>query len=165
VARRGAQAGLDIRLLSTNIAAVGAAVRAAGNDRTIVNEMTKEIKAAAKPLRPEIRANAVQILPHRGGLGAWVAKAAIRVAVKRGTRAAGVTLVGSRSKGTGKKAHLRSIEDGLVRVPVNRRNRRGAWREQAVPSGFMSEVVEEHGDEFRAAIVVAVDRAMRQVGL
>jgi hypothetical protein len=152
----------DFRVVSADIAKVAATVRRIGSDRTIVKNMAKEMRRSATPLRKLIRANAIRTLPRRGGLNAWVAKSSITANVKRGPRTAGVTLVGSKSKGTGKRADLEAIDRGLVRVP-QKGNREAPWRAQAVPPGFMTDVVNAHKDEFRQALVVAVDRAMREL--
>ena len=141
------------------IARIAAQVRELGNDRTIVNAMTRRIRRSFTPIKRKVKAGTAR-LPQGGGLAAWVAKAGIRVSVKRGVRLAGVEVVGSR-KSTKRKTDLRRIDSGSLRAPYF--GHRKAWHLQKVNPGFFTEPMTEHVDEFRADIVRAIDEAEGQV--
>lgn len=151
-----------VRIASDDIALVGRAVRRLGADRTIVNEMTKEIRrAGTKTVKPAVRASALAVLPRRGGLNRWVAAAAVRVAVRRGTRAAGVEVVVGRNS-RGGRTDSKRIDAGRVRAPAwgNRR----AWHLQAVTPGFATDpITGPAADDFREGVVRAVDRAVERL--
>jgi hypothetical protein len=129
-------------------------------DGTIVNDMAKEMRKAARPAIRAIRKHETEILPHRGGLNLWVAKASIRTKVFRGPRTAGVRLMQSR-KSTKGKADLRGMDGGKVRHPVF--GNRSVWVGQGVPPGMFTDVDGKVIDEFRDGIVVAVDRAVSRL--
>jgi hypothetical protein len=143
------------------IAAIAAALRALGDDRTIINQMTKQFRKMAPPVRKEIRASAVSTLPKRGGLGAWVAKSGIRVAVTRGTNNAGIRIVvGRNSKGG--RTDLSDLDRGSLRHPLW--GNKAHWYPEAVKPGFATNV--EHGvifDEFRSQTGQAIDAAVEEV--
>jgi hypothetical protein len=142
------------------IAAVGAAVRRLGTDRTIVNNMAKEIRAAVPPLRTLIKAAAMRLLPSRNGLNAWVAKAKITSRVRRSANNAGVTLVDGRNS-QGARSDLKGIDAGIVRAPYF--GERSSWHEQRVTPGFFTESIQGEGVEvFREAVVRAVDKAVEE---
>jgi hypothetical protein len=155
---------MDVTVISRDISRVAVEVRRLGEGRAIVNEMAKEIRRAARPIRPTVKARAVATLPHSGGLGEWVARAGFRVSVKRGPRSAGVSIVGSR-KSMRKRTDLAKIDAGSVRAPSWGHRTRASWHTQVVPAGFFTHAVEEHVDDFRDAIVVAVEHAKDKVGL
>jgi len=154
---------MDLRVTSANLAEVTARVRAAGSDRTIVRELEREINAAARPIRPEVRANVRAELPASGGLGEWVARSAARVKGIRGPRVAGVHLSWSRRSLAG-ASNLNAIDRGRVRHPLFGR-RPGRWYNQPVPPKSISSVVKRHKPAFERAVVDAVNTAMRKVGL
>ena len=147
------------------IALVGRAVRSLGADRTIVTNMAKEIKAASLPLRQAMKANALSTLPKRGGLNQWAAAARINTTVRRGASSAGVSITvgkAARGRGKGRKHDIKRLDAGKLRAPLfgNRRY----WHMQAVTPGAFTRPVESWaGREFRDAIVVAVDNAVKEV--
>ena len=154
---------MEIDVVSRDIALVAAAVRKLGNGRTIVNEMAGQIRKAVPPIRKAVRAHELEVLPHRGGLNEWVARAGVRAAVRRAARTAGVSFVQGRNS-RGGRSDLKRIDAGRVRAPAW--GNRKAWHLQAVPAGaFTNAVTTEGAQEFRAAVVVAVDEAARKVGL
>jgi len=155
--------GMDLRVMSPNLAEITARVRAAGSDRTIVRELEREINDAARPIRPEVRANVRTVLPAGGGLNEWVARSAARVKGIRGPRVAGVHLSWSRRSLAG-ASNLNAIDRGRVRHPPPRR-RSGRWYNQPVPPKSISSVVKRHQPAFEQAVKDAVNTAMRKVGL
>lgn len=152
---------MRVRSTSEDIARLAEAVRRLGQDRTIVKEMTKEIRQAGPPIRRAVRGRALAILPRRGGLNRWVARAGVRVAVRRSRSSAGVHIVIGRNSQRGRTA-IKQIDEGFVRAPAwgNRR----AWHAQRVAPGFATQAIDSDGiDAFRQAVERAVDRALRRV--
>lgn len=148
---------------AARIAAVAARVRELGTDRVVVNNLAREIRSVGKPAKAAVKARALATLPARGGLNAWVARAAVRVAVRRGTRTAGVSLVAGRNSQR-RRSDLKAIDAGRVRAPAW--GRRTSWHVQAVTPGFFTEAVDASAvTEFRAGMVRAIERAEREVGL
>jgi hypothetical protein len=143
------------------LALVAHAVRRLGSDRVIVNNMAKEIRSAVPPIRAAVRANALGQLPHRGGLGVWVARARVTARIRRSATNAGISLVGGRNSGSRRRTDLRAIDAGTVRHPTYGH---GPWTPQTVTPGFFTRAVTDEGaTAFRAAVVVAVDNAAREV--
>lgn len=143
------------------IALVASAVRRLGADRVIVNEMAKEIRQAVPPIRSAVKANAIAYLPKKGGLNTWVAKAKITARIRRSASNAGVTIVDGRNSAQ-KRTDMNKINDGTVRAPLF--GNRTAWYPHRVRAGFFDDAITQDGaDAFRAAVVVAVDRAAGRV--
>lgn len=153
---------MDVRVSSKDIAAVGAAVRALGDGREVVNEMAKEIRRAVPPVRKAVRDYALRTLPKRGGLNEWVAAAGVRAAVRRGPRTAGVQLVSGRNAAR-RRADLKRLDSGTLRHPL--RGNRSHWYLQKVHPGFFQFPVHDHTDDFTDAVAEAVNTAARKVGL
>lgn len=142
------------------IALVALAVRRLGNDRTIVNNMAKEIRKAVPPVRAAIKANAVATLPHSGGLGTWVARARVSARIRRSAKSAGVTFTGGRNSKR-RRSDLKRIDGGSTRHPTFGH---GPWSPQTVTPGFFTQAVTDEGAQaFRTAVVVAVDNAVREL--
>jgi hypothetical protein len=153
---------VDIEIRGANgLRDVGAAVRRLGSDRTIVNEMAREIRGAVPPIRSAIKASALTNLPHRGGLNVWVSKMKVNAQIRRGAQNAGVSLKGSKAK-RGKKHDMRSLNRGFIRHPLW--GNRDYWYSQTVSPRFMTDAVTDEGvDAFRHAVVVATDRAIARI--
>lgn len=154
----------QVRVTSSDIAEVAAAVRKLGDGRTVVTEMAKEIRAAVPPVRKAVRAHAIATLPSRGGLNRWVARAGVRATVKRGPRSAGVKLVAGRNSKGGRADLKRLDRSGRLRHPLPRGNR-SRWYLQQVTPGWFSVPVAENVEPFTDAVGQAVDTARRKVGL
>jgi hypothetical protein len=151
--------------LANDIAAVARAVRDMGDDRTVVTEMAKSIKAdVGASARPALRAASLAYLPKRNGLAEFVAKSRVTVKVKRGAGSAGVSIDMTRKKKTkGKLSDLPKIDAGKLRHPVY--GNRTAWTLQKVKPGFVSVgMTEAIADDAVAAILKAVDAAWEKVG-
>jgi hypothetical protein len=151
-----------LRVTSDDLAAVGAAVRALGDGRTVVNEMAKEIRDAVPPVRAAARKHALAFLPKRGGLNTWVAAASVRAAVRRGPRTAGVSLVAGRNSRRRRADLDRLDRSGRLRHPTYGHS---PWVLQSVQPGWFTDPVVDHADDFADAIAEAVDTAARKVGL
>jgi hypothetical protein len=107
-------------------------------------ELLRGIRTAARPMIPQVRAEARRRLPHRGGLAADIAKS--KLAVR--TRASGEK-TGVRISAQGRRS-LREIDRGSVRHPVF--GNRKVWVGQKVTSGFFTEPLEHDADEVRTAL-------------
>jgi hypothetical protein len=143
------------------IALVAKALRHLGTDRTIVNEMTKRIRKTTPVIRDAVRKNALATLPKAGGLGAWVARASMRVAVSRTDRKAGVYLVVGRDSVHG-RTDIVGLDAGKTRAPLwgNRKH----WYPHIVKPGFATSVMAGPGlDMVRDEISAAIDDAVAQV--
>lgn len=113
-------------------------LRAFSDRGAVVNELRKDLRKPIPKLRAEVRAHAVRILPHRGGLGAWVAAARFTVRFKDTGRSAGVRIKVSR-KSTKDKSDLDSLDiEGVVRHPLY--GHRKHWFGQKVPPGFFTDM-------------------------
>lgn len=145
---------------AADIARMAARVRELGDGRTIPNQMAKEIRQAVPPIRKAVKANALAYLPSGGGLNVWVAKAGVRASIRRGPRSAGVSLVSGRNSQK-KRSDIRAIDRGRVRAPTY--GNRKSWHLQTVKAGFFTDAVTGEGfEEFRAATIRAIDKAVRE---
>lgn len=136
-----------------------AELRAFSGRGEVVNELRKDLRKPIPKLRAEVRAHAVRILPHRGGLGAWVAAAKFTVRFKDSGRSAGVSVrVGRKSKGD--KSDLDGLDrTGTVRHPLY--GNRSEWFGQKVPPGFFTEMWDKQ--EWLAIADQAFDRALDKI--
>ena len=149
---------IDIHIRnSEKIALVARRLRQMGTDRTIVNNMTKNIKRIAGRLKEPIRQSARDTLPKAGGLGEWVSKSTITTSVRRSPRTAGVRII------VGKGEHdIAAMDAGSIRHPLwgNRKH----WYPQTVNPHFGTNAL--HGqiaDEVREAVSEAIDEAVAEV--
>jgi hypothetical protein len=118
-----------------------AELRAFDGRRAIVRALRRALARAARPALTEARAHAIEILPHAGGLGAWVAAASMSVRISYAGRSAGVRLRGTR-KSVRQRSDLTRIDAGTVRAPTYGRRHGNAWHVQAVASGWWSDPLE-----------------------
>lgn len=143
------------------IAALAAAVRRLGDDRTIVNHMSREIRDWGKLVVEDARANAIRRFGKRGGLAFWVYCAGYRIRILRGQRRAGVSVVVGRN-GQQKRAYLRGVDvTGIVRSPLF--GDREHWHETRFKAGWVTDAGEANRDEFMQRIDTAIARAFREV--
>lgn len=146
---------------AAGLALVAESVRRLGTDRKIVNEMAKEIRRAVPPIRRAIRANAIETLPHRGGLNVWVSRGRVTANVRRAANNAGITIFDGRNS-AGKRSDFVGLNDGTIRHPLF--GNREHWYPQQVRANFFTDAITEEGVRaFREAVVVAVDRAAAEV--
>jgi hypothetical protein len=115
-----------------------AELRAFDGRREIVKALRRALTRASKPALTATRAHAIEILPHSGGLGVWVASAGMTVKISYGARSAGVRLRGTRKSLKG-KSDLERIDAGTVRAPTYGRRHGNAWHAQAVTAGWWTE--------------------------
>jgi hypothetical protein len=97
------------------------------------------LRKVVKPYTSEIRQEAADTLPRRGGFAAGIAGATYGSRTRTHGKGAGVRI-------TGKQAghDIAGIEAGLIRKPLF--GDRGHWYSQAVRPGFFSRPVEEDLD-------------------
>jgi len=146
----GTSAGDDLRALIADL-------RGFEGKKAILKELRSALRKPLPQARAAIRAAATSLLPHRNGLGAWVAGSKITASVRTGARTAGITLRGGRNS-KGGRSDIRAIDRGRVRAPAwgNRR----AWHSQTVPSGFFTRTVtEDLAPAWRQATIDAVNVA------
>ncbi len=136
-------------------------LRSFAGRREILNEVRRDIRAEVPPLRKEIREEAVNTLPRRNGLGAWVARAGVTVNY-RGGRSAGFKLKVSRKSGDGDKADLKALNDtGKIRHPFF--GDRSKWYPQTVRAGYFNRVWERRGAHMIKTVDDAMDRALDKI--
>lgn len=123
--------------------------------------MRRGLSGAARPVLREVRAHALEILPARGGLGAWVAAASMSWQIRYGGRTAGIRLRGRR-KSMRDRSDLAGIDAGSVRHPAWGRRSHGQWSVQAVPAGWWSTPLERDAT-IEPAVTAAVDRAFDEI--
>jgi hypothetical protein len=127
--------------------------------RVLVRELRAEIRKPVDPIRLRIRAAALALLPHRGGLGVWVASSRITAQIRLSGRSAGVTLKGGRNSARG-RSDIRAIDAGRVRAPSWGRRGPGAWHTQSVVPDFFSGPAGYDAGGWARAIDIAVDHAL-----
>lgn len=144
------------------LALVGKAVRKLGSDRTIVNNLSKRVRRLVGPVKRELKASAMATLPRHGGLNLWVAKAAVRVAVRRGEDTAGVDITAGRNSRTGRRSDLRRIDQGRLRHQTYGHR---PWSTQSVQPGYFSTPLVDGPivEEFQSEVIAAIDDAIVEV--
>lgn len=140
-------------------------LRGVADRKEILKELKRELKEPLPRVRQGIRDAARRVLPSRNGLGAWVAKARITASVRvSSSTRAGITLKGARNS-TGARSDLNAIDRGRVRAPSWGRRSKGAWHNQTVPAGFMSDTVaDDFASEWQKATLSAVDKVVSELG-
>ena len=136
-------------------------LRAFDGRREVVNEIRRELRKPLPELRTAVREGAVEILPKRGGLGAWVAKSLFSVQFRDAGRSAGIRIKVSR-KNTKGKADIRSLDEtGSLRHPLF--GNRKKWYPQVVAARWFTETWEKFSDEWVKAADDALDKALEKI--
>lgn len=141
---------------------LAAELRAFNGRRKLVQAMRRGIVRGVKPAVASVRGYAAEILPRRGGLGAWVAKARIAPRVGYSPSSAGVRLVGTR-KSVKNKSDLRGIDAGRVRHPTWGRRAGNAWHSQPVAPGWWSDGLRQSEELWVGPVDAEVDRALDEI--
>lgn len=134
-----------------------ASLRAFDRGDALLKSVRKELREPVPVVRRRIKGQALAILPHRGGLGAWVAGTRITAKVTLGGKRVTVVLRGGRNSRRG-RTDVRAIDRGRVRHPFWGRRGRGQWGTQTVPDGFFTKTAAEApewGPAIDRAIVAA----------
>ena len=119
-------------------------------------ELNRSLRAAAKPLIPKARAEALRRLPSKGGLAKQVSKEPMRVQVRTGATTAGVRIVVGRKQGGARAANR-----GFIRHPVF--GNREVWVDQKVPADWFDEPLTKSAPEVRRALEGAMNDIAEQV--
>jgi hypothetical protein len=143
--------------MAGSIGALVRDLRRYAGSKALVRELGREFRKPVPVVRQAIRARAVAILPHRGGLGKWVSRTRVTAQIRLSGRRAGVKLKGTR-KSLRAKSDVKRIDRGRVRAPSWGHRTKTSWHTQTVRSGFFTGPAAET-DAWRAACVAAVDRA------
>lgn len=123
-------------------------------------ELHKGMRDAAKPLVGHAREAALEELPQRGGLAAWVAKrSAFRAQVRTGEQTAGVRIAAGKAGQAGRT--LNAL--GFVRHKVF--GNAEAWVSQQVPSaiGWFDRAMQQHAPEIADDVEKAMSNVAEQV--
>lgn len=146
-----------------DLLALSKRLKAAGQTE-LRKELHKDIRNAAKPLIPKVRAASLAELPSRGGLNRRIARKPYRSQVRTGAKTAGVRIVGS-------KVDPR-INQGRVWHPIF--GRKGKAKNggrnsvvQKIPSadGYFDETISENAtairEDLRRALAAWAERVAR----
>lgn len=135
-----------------------AELRSFDDRRQIVRAMRRGLNRAAKTsVTPAIRASALAILPKRGGLNAYVARASITTLISYASRSAGIRL---RGRLKGGRSDVKRIDDGTVRAPAW--GHRTAWHTEAVAPGWFTRPAAETG-AWHEQVDAEVDRVLAEL--
>lgn len=129
--------------------------------KEIVKALGKGLRAGVPPVRKEIRAVAIEQLPHEGGLNRWVARIRINFKFKGGSRSATAKLVGGRNS-EGGRSDVAAIDRGRVRAPSWGHRTKGSWHTVAVTPGFFTKTAAESA-QWSAHVDAEVDKALEQL--
>jgi len=116
-------------------------------------ELNRGIRAAAKPLIGQARAEARRRLPQRGGLAQRVGRQPARVTVKTG-QTPGVQIV------VGKKGLAAAADAGVIRHPVFGR---GPFVSQQVPKGAFTDTFRDGAPTVLPEIEAAMERVAQTI--
>lgn len=142
--------GAEVRMLARDLDAAG---------KSVTREIGKGMRRAAQPLIQDIRAEAAQVLPHRGGLAAYVASLGIRVSTFTAGTSAGVTVVGTRTK-RGGKVDLEALNSGALRHPVFTN---ATWTSQQVHPNFWDGPVGRNESSVQREMLGVVEELRRRI--
>lgn len=141
---------------------VAAQLKAFDDRRELVKAMRQAIRKPVPQIRRAIKDRAVETLPHRGGLGAWVASSRLSAAVQVNSRRVRMRIKAGRNS-AGSRSDIRSIDRGRVRAPSWGHKGEGAWHTQSVKPGFFTDPAQEAAEDVYDAIDSAVDLALDEL--
>jgi len=122
-------------------------------DARMPGELRKHINNAVAPLAPEIRAEALRVLPHRGGYAPILARA-VKVSTRIASREGSVALV-IYARGKAEDRDLVALDRGILRHPLW--GRRKHWYTTSVRPGLVSRPVGKLSDRLTRDVAAAVD--------
>lgn len=129
-------------------------------NRRLKREFQKAMRDSVSPLKLKMRQSALEVLPHRGGLGRRTATASFRIS----NTARGVRFVG-RAKDVRQLAAL--DKPGVTRHPVFLRDgqsrRSVPWVRQRVTPGWASTPWEANKPAVQSAMIRAADNMGRTI--
>jgi hypothetical protein len=134
----------------------------AGRTGAIGDAVMSAIVSEVQPLRAEAKANALRILPSRGGLAGEVARQPMPVSystsVSRGVRVRIDVRPGRGKGGIGDPA---AVNRGRLRHPVF--GRAESWVSQTVAAGWFSVPMQRGAEKVKAAIIAALHRELAKL--
>lgn len=136
---------------SRDLALLAARLKVTGN-RTLRLQMTRGLRAAAKPLIEDVKTAAREKLPRSGGLNEQVAGQKVSVSVRTGARTAGVRLLTS-------APDTAQTDAGFVRHPTFGRRGKGQWRRQEIPAakGWWSDTLANDAPKVTAEMLAVME--------
>lgn len=144
-------------------------LRAFERTDVLIKAVREELRRPVPVVRARIKATAVSTLPHRGGLGTWVAATKITASVTLQRKAVFIRLRGGRRSvsnlrggAAGGQSDIRAIDRGRVRHPSWGRRFRGQWFTQTVPPGFFTKTAAD-APEWSTAIDAAQAKALESI--
>ena len=129
--------------------------------REIVKAIGRGVRKGVPPVRKAIRDRAIATLPHRNGLGKWVARLSVTAQVKLQARSGTIKLKGGRNS-QGQRSDIKRIDAGRVRAPTWGRRSGNAWHLQQVTPGFFTDTAAKAKD-WQDDVGRAVDDALDQL--
>lgn len=129
--------------------------------KEVLRALRRRLREPLPGVQRAITASALDVLPKRGGLAAWVADEKITASLRLGGRAAKVKLQGRRQSARA-QSDLAAIDAGTVRHPSWGRRGPGEWRAQGVTPEYFTRPATEV-DQWRAAALDAVSDALEVI--
>ena len=135
------------------LVSLGRRLRAAG-DKELKKELRTALRDATKPMKAAIKKNALDNMPHRGGLNEYLSKSRITTQVRQSGRNPGIRI-------SNKQHDTRLDTQGRLRHPVY--GNRDAWVEQKVKPGWFTEPAEREARQARVEILLAIKRVEKSL--
>lgn len=157
---------LDLKVRGADkLAKVGKALREAG-DKELKKELTRGMRAAAKPMVAEAKRAAKDKLPRHGGLNARVARSRMTVQVRTSGRRLGVRIAANGPKEAGGRSlNIRALNRGEFKHPVWARGPRDkwVWAEQSIEPGWFDDTLTRQRPRVQGELIKAIDAVARRV--
>lgn len=134
---------------------LGRQLRAAG-DKELKKELRTALRDATKPMKAAIKQNALDNMPHRGGLNEYLARSRITTQVRQSGRYPGIRI-------SNKQHDTRLDTQGRLRHPTFGRRGRDDWQEQHVAPGWFTKPAERHARQARVEILLAMQRVAKKL--
>lgn len=152
--------GFDVKVTGgADLADVRRRLKTVG-DKGLARQMAKGLQAAAKPLRPAVKAEAGKAMP--SGYAPTLSRS---LRFRQNVRAGGSTAeVVVRVYGDGRKQrrHVPALNRGTLRHPLY--GNRGHWFAQRVRSGFVDRPFQKLGPEVSKQMHKVIDEIADQIG-
>ncbi len=113
-------AGVGLRVDAEDFRRLGRQLKEAGNGKEVRKGLYRSVSRATRPVRKEIKASALAILPASGGLNRYVASLTIRTKQQYTGTGAGVTIIGAKNS---KERTVRDVTIGPLRAGQKRTRR------------------------------------------
>jgi hypothetical protein len=137
---------------------VYAQLAAFDDKREVLLALRRGIREPLPQIRKAIRDRAIETLPHRGGLGAWVAASRVNGPVAVSGRRIRLKIKAGRNS-RGGRSDIDAIDRGRVRAPTWGHRGLGAWHTEIVEPGFFTKPAQEAAEPIGGAMSRAVDQA------